>query len=175
MTLPPVMPPTDDRLRSNPIAMVTTTAQLSSTHSSKQPYPLTASSSSSTQQSSLTTNTPWTNELTRAKEKSPDISQLVNESFTTGWVGGASSKGKMKEKKYSTHESKGDDEYIVRLNSCEILSYVTWCEFLESNGNAKSCTPSVIIQWKATIFFVYSCLFAEEGMDMLIPACVHAC
>ena len=49
------------------------------------------------------------------KEKSQDIGQIVSEGFTTGWVGGASSKGKMKEKKYTIHESKGEDEHIVRI------------------------------------------------------------
>ena len=59
------------------------------------------------------------------KEKPQDISQpvtVVAEGFTTGWVGGASSKGKMKEKKYTKHESKADDEHIVRIVSlCDVV------------------------------------------------------
>ena len=64
------------------------------------------------------------------------------------------------------------------------------CEFLESNGNAKSCTPAVIVQWEVTILFIHSCLFTEEGMHLPTPVyvcvtcvrvcscvrvCVHAC
>jgi len=120
MTLPPFTHPTDDRLHSNPITL-TTTAQPTSTHSS-EPRPLTVSSTStssslSTAQQNLPTSY-WTNELTRVKEKSQESGQPVSEGFTTGWVGGALNKGKMKEKKFSMHESghsSKEDEQIVRF------------------------------------------------------------
>lgn len=116
MTLPLVTPPIDDRLHSNPIAM-TTTGQSTSTHGS-EPHPLSATAAetksselSNTQQSS---NKLWTNELARVKEKSQDMNKPVTEGFATGWVGGAGSKGKIKEKKHSKHESlRVDDEQIV--------------------------------------------------------------
>ena len=118
MTLPLVTPPIDDRLHSNPIAM-TTTGQSTSTHSS-EPHPLSATATMSATTSSELSNTQqgsnkfWTNELARVKEKSQDMNQPVTEGFATGWVGGAGSKGKIKEKKHSKHESlRVDDEQIV--------------------------------------------------------------
>lgn len=116
MTLPAFTPQTDDRLHSEPITL-TTTAQPTSAHSS-EPRPLTAAASTSksdSQQNLLTSYKPWTNELANVKEKSRDVSQPVTEGFATGRVGGASNKGKIKEKKFSMHDSsKGDDEQIVR-------------------------------------------------------------
>lgn len=69
---------------------------------------------------------PWTNELVKVKEKLPaDVGKSANDSFVTGWVGGAGSKGKIKEKKFSMHESSRsdkDDEPVV----CElVLLYYT--------------------------------------------------
>ena len=126
MTLPPVTPPTDDRLHSNPITM-TTTAQPMSTH---KPHPLaaiasttTSNSLSTTQQGLFASRELCTNETSRLKENLQDSGQPVSEGFTAGWVGGAS--GKIKEKKHSLHEShKGDDEQIVRFSSCEFFHFL---------------------------------------------------
>ena len=153
MTLPPFTPPTDDRLHSNPITL-TTTAQPTSTHSS-EPHPLTVSSTSasnslSTTQQGLPTfsNKYWTNELARAKEKAQEINQPVSEGFATGWVGGASNKGKMKEKKFSMHESgrssKEDDEQIV----CSISAVVKF---------SKNVMTFYRIHWKCQKQYLYSC------------------
>ena len=146
MTLPPFTPPTDDRLHSNPITL-TTTARPSSTHTS-EPHPLTTaaattsmtstSNSLSTTQQSLTTSLPWTNELARVKEKPHNSGRPVSEGFTTGWVGGASSTGKIKEKKFAMHEgsSHGADEQIVRKYFTAYTNFIDVKCFVESNGIA---------------------------------------
>ena len=39
-----------------------------------------------------------------------DVGKSASDSFVTGWVGGAGSTGKMKEKKFSMHDSSRSDK-----------------------------------------------------------------
>ena len=159
MTLPPVTPPTDDRLHLNPVTM-TTTAQPTSTHSS-EPHPLAtaasmnASSLSSTAPGLLASNIFSTSEVARVKEKPQDVNQPVSKGFTTGWVGGASRK--IKEKKYSMHEGNKDDEQIVRFDVCENFIDVDFYR----------------IRWKCQrpYLFSYHRVASYRPLHLLLPSC----
>ena len=124
ITLPSAVPPTTDvHTYPNPIT-ITTTTQPMSLHSSES-HPHTSStpilSSAGLQYSGLQPfEQPWTNELTKVKEKPPaEMGKSASDSFVTGWVGGAGSKGKMKEKKYSMHEKShsdmGDEQVVCGI------------------------------------------------------------
>jgi len=122
ITLPSATPPTADvHTYPNPIAITTTTQPMSLHSSESRPHTSSTpiSSSAGLQYSGLQPfEQPWTNELIKVKEKPPtDTGKSASDSFVTGWVGGAGSKGKMKkEKKYSMHDkshSDMDDEQVV--------------------------------------------------------------
>ncbi|XP_065889912.1 nuclear pore complex protein Nup153-like isoform X2 [Dysidea avara] len=125
ITLPSATPLTTDvHTYPNPIA-VTTTSQPISLHSSgsHQHTSNTSISSPAGQQYSglQPFKQPWTNELVKVKEKPmADVGKSASDSFVTGWVGGAGSTGKMKEKKFSMHDSSRSDKDGEQVNQLEL-------------------------------------------------------